>query len=195
MPLTNRLLFPNDVRRTCSSSPAKQNYTLLLSTRSYHRTQIRECARHNEKCTNWQVTKLLKQASSVSHGTEFKGDKTKWCSLESSATHLTPPSIFADRYTLRVTRGSVQTHLQKAKCLLAQGNEPYQYSTSLRPHGMHGIKFVWMQYMQTKIPQYSTKYIKFITGNSTIRGTAQDHNITGIYKVSLLSAHSGSICV
>jgi len=44
MPLTNRLLFPNDMRKTCSSSPAKQKCTFLLSTRSYQRKQIRESA-------------------------------------------------------------------------------------------------------------------------------------------------------
>jgi hypothetical protein len=196
MPLINKLLFPNDVRRTFSSSPVEQNYTLLLSTRSYHRTQIRESAWHNENCTNWQVTKLLKQASCVSQVTELKGDRNiNYVFVGTIASQLTPPSMYAGRYKLRVRCGSVQTHLHKAKCLLVQGNEPYQYSTYLWPHGMHCMKFVWMQHMQTKIAQYSTKYINFITGSSRIRGTTQDHNITGIYKVSLLSAYRGSTCV
>lgn len=110
--------------------PVKQNYTLLLSTRSYYRTQIRESAWHNENCTNWQVTKLLKQASYVSQVTEFKGDRNvNDVLVRSSVSQLTPPSMCVGRYTVRMRRGSVQTHLQKAKCLLAQGNEPYQYCT------------------------------------------------------------------
>jgi len=114
MRLTNRLLFPNDMRRTCSSSPAKQKYTLLLSTRSYRRTQIRESARNNENCTNWQVTKMLKYTSYVSQVTEFKGDRNiNNVLVESSASHFTPPSLYAGRYTLRVTRGSVQTLCKK----------------------------------------------------------------------------------
>jgi hypothetical protein len=191
MPLTSRLLFPNDVRRTCSSSPTKQNCMLLLSTRSYHRTRIRESAWHNENCTNWQVTKLLKQASYVSHVTEFKRNRNiNYVLVESSASHLTPPTMYVGRYTLRVTLGSVQTRLQKAKCLLVQSNEPYQYSTSLRPHGMHGIKFVWMHRMQTKVPQYSTKYINFITGSSTIRVTTQDHKTLLEYIKSVYVQHT-----
>jgi hypothetical protein len=111
------------------------------------------------------------------------------------ASQLTPPSMYVGRYIMRVRSCSVQTHLQKTKCLSVQGNEPYQYSTYLRPHGMRCMKFAWMQHMQTKIAQYSTKYINFITGSSTISETTQDRNITGIYKVSLLSAHRGSTCV
>jgi hypothetical protein len=198
MPLTSRLLFPNDVRRTCSSSPAKQNYMLLLSAPSYHRTRIREIAWHNENCTNWQVTKLFKQVSPVSHVTEFKGNRNiNYVLVESSALHLAPPTMYVGRYTVRVTLGSVQTRWQKAKCLLVQGNESYQYSTSLRPHSMHGVRFVWMHHMQTKVPQYSTKYINFITGSSTIRGTTQDHNIAGIYKVSqsTFSTQRVNLCI
>lgn len=151
--------------------------------------------------TQWKLYKLASNeiaqtTSYLSHVTEFKGDRNiNYVLVESSALHLTPPTIYAGRRTLKVTLGSVQIHLPKAKCLLVQGNEPYLYSTSLRPHGMHGIRFVWLQHMQTKVPQYSTKYINFITGSSTIRGTTLDHNITGIHKVSLLSAHSGSNCV
>jgi hypothetical protein len=114
--------------------------------------------------------------------------------VESSAWHL-PPSICSGQYTRRVMRGSVQTLLQRPKYLWVQGNEPYKNSTSLRPHGMHGVEFVWMQHLETKVPQYSTKYINFITDSSTICGTTLDHNITGIYRISLLSAHSGSPCV
>ena len=115
MPLTN------DVRRTYSSSPAKQNYTLLLSTRSYHRTPIRESAWHNKNCTNWQVTKMLKQASYVSQVTEFKWDTNiNDVLVEFSASHLTPSSVYVGRYVLWVRRDSVQTHLQKAKWLSAR---------------------------------------------------------------------------